>query len=250
MEHSTASSSRILHPQLKGRYLWKRAQRLPNNAHSHSTNHRTQTCTPCKWNCKGNSEGKNVINQTEIFVGISCGVYSEFHLKDRTGWHIFPHSKLHLATEFCITGTTSGDICPPFPALTLASRLVKQTCQLGSSNCRIHFSPDHTNLFDFATKQRRSAPLFPHRWQFRDASWLTDQSVAGRGNSNARSQVVPPTSAQDTLPGNGSMATECNTGITSNSSLQSTSGGKICTVHKRMNLRLIPNLYPNTPNKD
>lgn len=186
MEHSTASASRILHPQLKGRYLWKRAQRMPNDAQSHSRNHRAWTCTPHEWNWGGNLEGKNVINQNETFAGISCGVDSEFLLKDRSGWHVFPHSKLQLATElaswlnhFCITGTTSGDICPPFPALALASRLIKQTCQLGSSNCWIHFSPDHTNLFDFAVKQRRSAPLFPHRWQFRDASWLTDQPVAG-----------------------------------------------------------------------
>lgn len=167
-EHSTASASRILHPQPKGRCLWKRAQRLLNAAQSHSANHRTRTCTPLKWNCRGSSEGKNIVTPSETFTRISCGIYSKFHLKGRAGWHVFPYSKLHLATEltswlkyFCITGTTSGGVCCPFPALALASRVIKQICHLGSSSCRIRFSPDHANLLDFAVKQRRNIPLFP-----------------------------------------------------------------------------------------
>lgn len=127
----------------------------------------TQTRTSHKWNCGGNLEGKNVINQNETFFEISCDTYSEFHLKDRPGWHNFPHSRVHLATElaswlnhFYITGTTSSDVCPPFPAPVLASSLVKQPCQLVSSIVRwVHFLPDHINWFYFAIKQRRSTPV-------------------------------------------------------------------------------------------
>lgn len=79
------------------------------------------------------------------------------------------------------------------------------------------------------------------------------ESLYRRGNVNAHSQAIPPPSllisAQATLPGNGIMATLCSTGITSNSSLQGTSGVKVCAVYRKMNLYLIPN-YTNTANKD
>lgn len=115
-------------------------------------------------------------HQTRIRHSFGLAVVFDFHLKDRSSVHIFPHFKPYMATElaswlnhFCITSMI-GDVCPPFPALALASRLVKQTCLLGSSNCGVHISPNHSSLFDFAVKQKGSTPLFPHRSQFRGDS--------------------------------------------------------------------------------
>lgn len=56
----------------------------------------------------------------------------------------------------------------------------------------------------------------------------------------------PPISAQDTSAGNGNRGSR---GVTSNSSLQGTSGVKVCAVYRKMNLYLIPN-YTRIPNKD
>lgn len=61
-------------------------------------------------------------HQTRIRHSFGLAVVFDFHLKDKSGVHIFPHFKPQSwqvwLNHFCITGTVD-DVCPPFPALPL-----------------------------------------------------------------------------------------------------------------------------------